>query len=223
MITSVEIKDLITAISSTQGEIEIAIKERTNPFFNSKYATLDEILSTCREPFKKNNLALSQAPSFVEGRLVLTTRIFHISGQWIESQLSLKPAQDTPQAIGSCITYARRYALASLVGIITEDDDDGHKASDKETEKEKLLTKENNAQKIEIQKLKKEIEDLKKEKPKRIFDANNNMHVESLIKNLKEKHSNDISSESYPLIIEELHGKDFDATISCLLTKYKGK
>jgi hypothetical protein len=58
----------------------------------------------------------------------------HTSGQWIEATYTMKPVKDTPQDKGSCITYARRYCISSILNLQIDDimsDDDGNKASGK--------------------------------------------------------------------------------------------
>lgn len=129
MKTSDSLDLLATALSAAQAEISPAEKDSLNPHFKNKYADLTSVWAACREPLSKHGLSILQSPSFAEGRMVLTTRLMHKSGQWIEDELSIKPAQDTAQAIGSCITYAKRYALCAMVGVVADEDDDGHMAS----------------------------------------------------------------------------------------------
>jgi hypothetical protein len=130
MKTSTEMDKLSEALAAAQAEIGTVSLNKTNPHFKSKYADLSAIREACKEPLSKHGIALVQSPSVVEGRAVLVTRLFNKSGQWIENELSLKPDRgDTPQAVGSAITYARRYAIASLLGIVADEDDDGNAAS----------------------------------------------------------------------------------------------
>jgi hypothetical protein len=66
-----------------------------------------------------------------EGYQLIVTRIMHTSGQWMEDEgYILNPTKNDPQGMGSAVTYARRYTLGASLGIITEDDDDGNKASE---------------------------------------------------------------------------------------------
>lgn len=129
MKTSEQINDLIPALTSFQAEVEAASKDRKNPHFKSNYADLTSIWNAIRPALAKNQLAVVQAPSFEGDRVVITTRLFHKSGQWIESSMSAKPQQDTPQAIGSTITYLKRYVIAAMLGVVADDDDDGNAAS----------------------------------------------------------------------------------------------
>lgn len=126
MNTSESIKEIATALCSFQGEVEKINKEATNPFFKSKYATLANILDVIREPLHKNGLSFVQFPT---GQFRLVTRLMHNSGEWLEAEYEMQPTKNTPQEIGSCITYMRRYALGSILGLNIDDDDDGNAAS----------------------------------------------------------------------------------------------
>ena len=126
---SEQINELATALSKAQGVIIPASKDADNPFFKSKYADLASVWEVAREPLYKNGLAIIQLPS-AEGNIVtLETIIVHSSGQFISSKLTMIAKDASPQAIGSCITYLRRYALSSVVGIASEIDDDGNSAT----------------------------------------------------------------------------------------------
>lgn len=126
MNTSESIKEIATALCSFQGEVEKINKEATNPFFKSKYATLANILDVIREPLHKNGLSFVQFPT---GQFGLVTRLMHNSGEWLEAEYEMQPTKNTPQEIGSCITYMRRYALGSILGLNIDEDDDGNAAS----------------------------------------------------------------------------------------------
>lgn len=132
MLTSDTINELTTALAKAQGEITGALKESANPFFKSKYADLASCWDACRGPLSKNSLAVFQAAETTEHGLVLTTTLAHGSGQWMRSTLGVNPKDDTPQAMGSALTYARRYALTAIVGI-AQVDDDGNAASGRPT------------------------------------------------------------------------------------------
>lgn len=125
---SASIAALAAAMAKAQGAISGASKDKTNPHFKSAYADLASVWDACREPLAANGIAVFQLPVADGGRVTLTTLITHASGEWIENTLTMAAGQTTPQAIGSCITYARRYALSSIVGVAPEDDD-GNAAS----------------------------------------------------------------------------------------------
>lgn len=122
------INDLATSLAKAQGEITGALKDSANPFFKSKYADLASCWDACREPLSKNGLAIIQSPEIGPDGLTLTTLLTHCTGQWIKNVFRLMPKDDTPQGVGSALTYARRYALTALIGI-AQVDDDGNAAS----------------------------------------------------------------------------------------------
>ena len=120
-----DIKELASALSAAQGEVENAKKTTANPFFKSKYADLATIWDVIRETFAKHGLAVLQLPCEApEGKIGLVTHVIHKSGQRISERffLGLKDASN-PQVAGSAITYMKRYALLGVAGIAAEDDD----------------------------------------------------------------------------------------------------
>lgn len=117
-----EINELADALAKFQSEMEGAKKDSVNPHFKSKYADLESVREACR-PMARHGLSYVQ-PVTAEGpRVTVTTILMHKSGQWISSSLSIAATQNTPQAVGSAITYGRRYGLSAMVGIAPEDDD----------------------------------------------------------------------------------------------------
>lgn len=122
--TSEGINELVTALAKAQGQIQGAAKDSDNPFFKSKYADLASVWDACRNALSTNGLAVIQTLADCEfGKVRVITTLAHSSGQWIKSVLTLSPKDTSPQGIGSGITYARRYALAAIVGVAPEDDD----------------------------------------------------------------------------------------------------
>lgn len=117
------IAELADALSKAQGEMDGAKKDAVNPHFRSKYADLESVWDACREPLSKHGLSVLQPVSGSGKQVCVTTMLTHKSGQWIASDLYLTAVQDNPQAVGSAITYGRRYGLSSMVGIAPEDDD----------------------------------------------------------------------------------------------------
>uniref|UniRef100_A0A6M3JIS2 Putative Erf family protein n=1 Tax=viral metagenome TaxID=1070528 RepID=A0A6M3JIS2_9ZZZZ len=145
------IKEIATALSKCQGAIPPIKKLTDNPWFKSKYADLATIWEAIRKPLCENGLSIVQATNDVENKINLTTIILHSSGEWISSTLSLTPTisrpkdgdslpvtttTPTPQGMGSALTYARRYALSAMLGIASEEDDDGEAASGRGKKKE---------------------------------------------------------------------------------------
>lgn len=139
MNTSTEIDKIIEALSTAKSGFKPIIKNKTGNTGSRdyKYADLPDIFDAINHSLNSNGLCASQSPEFREGRLVVTTRLFHKSGQWIENQISLKPGQDTPQGMGSAMTYGRRYGLTALLGICADDDDDGASAQPEKKEYKK--------------------------------------------------------------------------------------
>jgi hypothetical protein len=144
---SEHINELASALSKAQGEMEAAIKDSSNPFFKSKYADLNSIWSACRLPLSKNGLAVIQTIDQNEsGQLVLITLLCHCSGQWIRSRAPIITQKHDPQSIGSAITYFKRYSLSAIVGVSTDEDDDGEGAMNR-CLKDKYPTPQNPPQK----------------------------------------------------------------------------
>lgn len=120
---SEQINELAASLSKAQGKITGALKDSSNPFFKTKYADLASVWDACREQLSANGLAVVQTVSGEGEMLRVTTSLIHSSGQWMRDTLPLKPSKSDPQGIGSAITYARRYALAAIVGVAQIDDD----------------------------------------------------------------------------------------------------
>jgi hypothetical protein len=123
---SESIKNLAQALLQFHAKMGKISKDSDNPFFKSKYAGLPTILEGIKEPLKESGLVFIQLPSGSN----LTTILMHgESGEWIESTAELRPVKQDPQALGSAITYMRRYALGAILGLNIDEDDDGNAAS----------------------------------------------------------------------------------------------
>lgn len=121
---STEVKDLFTALNKAQAELKGALKDSSNPFFKSKYADLESVWEACRPSLAKHGLAVTQTTDFLpDAGVCVVTTLGHTSGQWIKGVLPIMAKAQDPQGIGSAITYARRYSLAAIVGIVQVDDD----------------------------------------------------------------------------------------------------
>lgn len=130
---SEQINELATALAKCQAELTFAVKDSTNPFHKSKYADLTSVWDSIRQPLTKNGLCVVQTIETHADNVILVSTLMHSSGQWIKSSLPVLNANKTSQGQGSGITYARRYALAALVGCV-QDDDDGESAMPKNRE-----------------------------------------------------------------------------------------
>ena len=124
------IDKILPALIKFQTKVSTVGKNKQNPHFGSKYADLAAIMDEARPIMGENGLALVQ--NLVESspdEVRLLTTLYHTSGQYFSSLITLKPSKTDPQGVGSAITYARRYSLSPLLGIVTEEDDDGNAAS----------------------------------------------------------------------------------------------
>lgn len=127
---SEQIDKIAPAFLKAQKKIKAAHKDASNPYFNSKYADLASVFDACRDALHEHDISVLQPASSVDGVVYgVETILMHSSGQWFSEVLQLKPVKSDPQGAGSAITYARRYGVASLVGIMQQDDD-GNGASD---------------------------------------------------------------------------------------------
>ncbi|WP_290920207.1 ERF family protein [Halodesulfovibrio sp.] len=124
--SSQNMTELAKAMLKVQKALMPVAKDADNPFVKSKYATLNAVMDSCREVLLVNGIWVSQFPVPVEsGCLGLVTKLMHAeSGEWQASCMVMPLPKADPQGYGSALTYARRYALATLVGLVTEVDDD---------------------------------------------------------------------------------------------------
>jgi hypothetical protein len=148
MYQSEQINELATALAKAQGEIAPAIKDKNNPFFKSSYADLSSIWNACKVPLSKNGLAVLQTTETKDGQLILITTLAHASGQWIRSYLPVLSEKQNAQGLGSALTYMRRYALSAMVGVTSDEDDDGNACSAPERKREYQPAKEDSPKKI---------------------------------------------------------------------------
>ena len=132
---SQEITELANAMLKVQATLQPAIKDQDNPLTDSRYAILNSVMDACKDALISNGIWMSQYPVAAEpGYLALVTKLTHAtSGQFQASVLYMPLPQADPQGYGSAMTYARRYALSALLGMICEDDDDGNAARSRET------------------------------------------------------------------------------------------
>lgn len=120
-----------------QSELPKLQKTEENPFFKSAYVPLDQVLDKVLPVLHKNNFAVIQAVTHTEdNQPELTTKLIHSSGTEIASEMLLMSKSADPQGQGSAITYARRYALVSMLGLTVGEDDDGNAATTAEAKAE---------------------------------------------------------------------------------------
>lgn len=130
MNTSESIVEITKALIKFQKEVENPKNTAQNPHFKNRYAPLEVVLNEVRPKLASHGLLLLQRPSVEDGNVIISTRIIHESGEWMEFEpLALKIERNTAQGIGAAITYGRRYALSAILGISSEEDDDGNSIS----------------------------------------------------------------------------------------------
>jgi hypothetical protein len=143
------IEKIAPALIAFQSELPAIAKDKDNPYFKSKYADLATISEAIKSPLAANKLAYTQHFEQQESQTVcVTTVLLHESGEWLANSCKLPVNKADAQGYGSAITYARRYGLSALLGLVSEDDEDGNAAS----EKPKSKTREKQEARFEAEK-----------------------------------------------------------------------
>jgi hypothetical protein len=129
MITSPETNELLKAMIEAAPEISSISKSKQA--YGYKYATLDSLIDMLRNVLPNHGLWFLQMPTRLDDRSVLTTRVFHTSGQWLEDSIEMTDTElsgktNDTQKVGASITYFRRYALSSIFGVAADEDVDGN-------------------------------------------------------------------------------------------------
>jgi hypothetical protein len=125
--TSESIGKLVEALAAAQGEFEEIKKEKEADAgsYTYKYADIADVLAAVRPALSKHGLAFSQPTVIEGGTIFIRTRLMHKSGEWMESEYPVASYANTNhQKIGAALTYARRYAGCSMLGVAAEEDVD---------------------------------------------------------------------------------------------------
>lgn len=122
--------ELYKALAGFHKHFTTVEKNESNPFHESTYASLSQILNVIRPILNDQGLILMQMPvnGTKENSICIKTRLIHVeTGQFIESNsISLIPPKLEAQGYGSLMTYLKRYQITSLLGLsFSEDDTDG--------------------------------------------------------------------------------------------------
>lgn len=125
---STQLNELFGALAKAQGQFKPAVMDKVNPHYKSKFASLTSVMNACREGMTTNGLAIIQAVESYESGYLITTILGHSSGQWISSQFKLILTKSDMQGLGSAISYARRYGVSAMLGIVSDEDDDANLA-----------------------------------------------------------------------------------------------
>tara|TARA_R100000808_G_scaffold4356_1_gene14426 strand:+ start:3421 stop:4080 length:660 start_codon:yes stop_codon:yes gene_type:complete len=125
MRTSENIDQIGAALAKAQGALSNVSKDKTAKAgrYSYSYANIADVLELIREVASTNGLAYVQSAEPAESLLVMTCRLIHESGQWLEVYTAAEPGDWSPQAVGSCETYLRRYQLIKVFAVAAEDDD----------------------------------------------------------------------------------------------------
>ena len=191
---SPEIGKLAEALAKAQAEMEPATKDANNPFFKSQYASLASCWQACRGPLTKHGLAIIQTTEPDNGNVTVISILTHSSGQWIKGKLSVKPPKTDSQALGSCLSYLRRYSLSALVGLSTQDDDAESTMSRQNTVKEKTTTKKAAPKKTNMKKFIEAVTPIAEKMGPEVFDA---FMTENNVKSLDELTTREAQTDFY--------------------------
>ena len=128
---SESITELNKALANFHKELKQPMKDANNPFFKSKYVPLENVVEAIDDVAPKFGLTYSQYPVTTDdGKVGISTVLLHERGEFIEyPPATTKPDKNTPQGVGSALTYMRRYSLSAVFGITSDQDDDGNEAS----------------------------------------------------------------------------------------------
>jgi hypothetical protein len=128
---SESIQNLSAALSKAQAEMPAIKFDSKNPFLKNDYASLGAIIAGARPVIAKHGLSVSQLTFGEDGVAGVETVLMHTSGEWISSSISMpigdEKGKSSAQVAGSIVTYLRRYSLASILGIYSDEDGDGNK------------------------------------------------------------------------------------------------
>lgn len=131
MKTSTEFAKVFAAMAAVQSELEAAPKESANPHFKSRYADLATCVAVARPILAKHKLAVLQfnLTNVEKGLVGVLTVIAHESGEFLSGEIWCAPRTLNAQDVGAATTYLRRYGYSTMIGLVTEEDDDGNLAS----------------------------------------------------------------------------------------------
>ena len=135
------ITELAKSLKELQKQLKPVKKDKQNPFFKSNYADLESVVENSRQVLYDNGFSVTQLISHSGTDSLLETVLLHESGEWISSEMKLYMTKNDPQAQGSAITYARRYALMAIIGMVAEGEDDDAEVASLATDKQMGLLK----------------------------------------------------------------------------------
>jgi hypothetical protein len=117
-------KNLITDLIKFQSQVPLIPKESFNPHFKSYFADLATVVDTCKSVLNKNKLCVIQKVGVLDGKNILTTSLYHESGEVIDATIFLPDIADA-QKLTAAITYLRRTSYLAILGLVADTDLDG--------------------------------------------------------------------------------------------------
>lgn len=137
-----DLNHLYEALAKVQGELKPVRSNKYNPFFKSDYADLLAVVDGSREILSKYGLSVIQLIQTFDDGTFMLCRLGHASGQWIESKMKITPPKERDvHALGSYISYIRRYLYSSMLGIVVSDEDDDGNSNVSALEESKKINK----------------------------------------------------------------------------------
>lgn len=138
---STSISKLADALAKAQAEMPVVKMNAQNPFLKNKYADLGAVIETSRPVLSKYSLSISQFPTSDGDKIGVTSLLLHSSGEWIEDTIYINSTDakglSVAQSAGVVISYLRRYAWASILGLYADEDNDGHEVKVENTKPQK--------------------------------------------------------------------------------------
>src|SRR3990167_1331299 len=117
--------EAVRALLKVQDELEPIKRNAENPFFKSSYSDFRQVWEACIKILNKNGFAISQPTRFIGEKFILTTNLMHVGGYVFSGDYWINPKDiNDPQKVGSCVSYAKRYGLAALIGCVSDSEDD---------------------------------------------------------------------------------------------------
>lgn len=140
MQTSEQINEIAAALAKAQGTFQTiekrkqasvkGVSKQSGKEYSISYAYADiaDVISAVTPMLSRENISFTQPTVMIDGSMFIITRLMHSSGQWLESLYPVCGLSGDHQKMGGALTYARRYALCSMIGVAADEDIDGQHA-----------------------------------------------------------------------------------------------
>ena len=126
---------LLPELMNVHGILDDIKPSKKNGFFNSDYVPLNKLIEITKPILRKCNLLITQGSRFADGGLLVTTKLIHMSGQWIYTEIRMPIGEKkTAQSVGGAMTYGRRYGISAILFLSCDKDDDGNEISQVSTQ-----------------------------------------------------------------------------------------